>query len=163
MISNLSNSRIRGKDLNILVIPPTELRKTYQLSYINSKMQDYFIAGIDKSNKMYRWDIKGTKLTNTKAVQAFYYAMKNSKDRVSFIDKLIKKTKYNQVLFSNYKTGLNNKLKIRVYIYDKDDLTMGKEPLREYKSIVWNDNNKVGTAEDVSRMVRDLIGRYFTS
>ncbi len=163
LLDAVNDSRIRGKNLNILVVCPFMAgSEFFSSSHLSRDVQAFFIEGLYKLDEEYRWSIRGRMWKDEKVTRIFYKALTDSEERRNFLRKIIEKTPYNQVLFSRYKS-VGAYIEIRLYLYDKEDDTLGKAPISGYRKIRWKRKRKEGAAEDVARLLRDLISRHFTS
>jgi len=165
LLDAVNDSRISGKNLHILVVAPFEHgSKHFNPSPLSRELQNFFIEGLNKLDEEYDpWIIRGQNWRNDKVTKIFYNALTDSRNRRNFLEKIIEDKPYNQVLFSSYLRGEDGNIGLRLYLYDKEDHTQGREPISGYRKIRWRHDRKDDAAEDVARVLRDLIVRYFTT
>ena len=164
LLSDIENSSLNGKDLTILVFPPNEGTSDFKQSYEGSQLQHLFHKGINESNEIYKYQIEGTKITDVEPISLFYRDLSSTreKERREYMGELIEGSKFNQILFGLYKrSDASGEMSLRVYLFDIEEMTLAKEPYDGYKKISWKEKDKVQTAEDVTKLVRDLIARHF--
>jgi len=162
ILSAIRTSTYSGKNLYILVLPPIHRgSKQFSLTNVNKKLHSMLIDGITKVDREYEYTIKGYYLYDT-ALNTWFYnrltSIRNETDRRNFLNKACDRLGKNQLMFGIYDTS-SYKVGLKIYLYDRDERILGKEPSSNLNWINWKYEKDV--MNQISIQVRDLINRYF--
>ncbi len=159
----IQDSSFSGKSLNIIVLPP--LRKgsnNFSWNSTNRKLHRMLIDGITNADQNYNYSINAYECNNTETITSLYSSLNSARsvsERKGFLDDLCQVTGKNQIMFARYDRS-GSHVGLKIYLYDKDENTLGKEPANSLNWIKWT--YEYDAMDQVTIQIRDLIRRYFS-
>jgi len=162
LLNSIRYSSLSGKNLDVLVIPPMEKgSKEFESDVYNQQLKKFMLEGIQSTDKLYRHKVSGYHFENMETIKEFYKLMNSTANRAlreEFLSLIAKNSNFSQIMFGVYDYS-GRRVGLRIYLFDPDEKTIGKNP---DSGLIWfNWNYRKEVSNRVSNQVATLIRNHF--